>query len=203
MRRSTWALLAILAVVALFWYLLKTDRVSLPGVLSETATPTVEASQFLFAEDQGNISGIKVEEAQGQSIEIRRGADGSWSLVEPEVAAADAALAESAATQAAALRIITEVGGDIDLPVVGLDAPVYTITLETASGDHVFLVGKPTVTGSGYYVRAPDGRILVVVTFGIDALTGLLAAPPYAETPTPAAQATAAPERSSPPEATP
>jgi hypothetical protein len=203
MRRSTWALLAILVVVALFWYLLNTGRISLPERLSETATPTIEASQFLFPEDQSNIGGIKVEDAQGQSVEIRRGAGGSWSLVEPEVAAADPALAESAATQAASLRILAQVEANTDLQVVGLDAPVYTITLETGSGDQVFLVGKPTVTGSGYYIRAPDGRILVVVAFGVDALTGLLAAPPYAETPTPSPQPTAAPGRGSSPVATP
>lgn len=184
MRRSTGVLWAVLLAIAALWFLLKSDRISLPPWFRGTATPTVEASQLLFSADAGTIDGIKVEGGPGQAVEVQRGAGGTWSLLRPEIVAADAALAESAATQAADLTILTSLEPSTDLSLLGLDHPGYTLTVETSTGDKVFLVGAPTVTGSGYYVRTPDGGLVVVEKYGLDALLGLLAAPPYAETPT-------------------
>jgi uncharacterized protein DUF4340 len=187
MRRSTWIWWAILLAVAVLWFLLRSGRISLPASFSGTATPTLETRQLLFSADEGTINGIKVEASEGQVVEIQRGAAGTWSLLQPEIAAADPALAESAATQAAALTILTALESDTDPQLLGLDQPAYTLTLETSAGTRVFLIGSPTVTGSGYYVKTPDGQLVVVTKYGLDALVGLLSAPPYAETPTPSA----------------
>jgi len=203
MRRPIWVLLVILVLVAALWYLLKDGEISLRAPFSGTATPTLLTGQFLYTEDQGSISGIKVEDGQGRAVEIRRGAAGSWSLLQPETAFADPARTQGAATQSAALRILAELEGSVDPQVIGLATPAYTITLQTASGDHIFLVGNRTVTGSGYYVRTPEGKIVVVTTFGMDALTSLLGTPPFAETPTASPAATLAPTRTLGPVVTP
>ena len=51
-----------------------------------------------------------VEDDQGEIVQIRRGAGGTWSLLQPEIAAAGPALAEGAATQAGTLTILAELG---------------------------------------------------------------------------------------------
>jgi hypothetical protein len=177
-------MLAILLVVAGIWYLLHSGRLSLPASFRPTATPTTASRTSLFSSDQGTINGIKVEGGQKPAVEIQRGAGGSWSLLQPTIAAADPALAESAATQAGDLTILSTLGPNTHLDLLGLDKPDYTLTLETSNGDKVFLVGKPTVTGSGYYVKTQDGSLVVVTKYGLDALLGLLTSPPYAATPT-------------------
>jgi hypothetical protein len=185
MRRGTWILLAILLVVAGLWYLLHSGRLSLPAALRATATPTTASRATLFSSDQGTINGLKVEGGQQPAVEFQRGAGGSWSLLQPKIAPADSSLAESAATQAGDLAIVATLDPGTQLAELGLDKPDYTITLETSVGNQVFQVGKPTVTGSGYYVKTPVGSLVVVTKYGLDALIGLLTSPPYAATPTP------------------
>jgi hypothetical protein len=203
MRRSAWILLGVLAVVILFWYLLRKGTVSVPAGLRGTATPTLAASEFLFSTEQGTVNGIKIVGNQGNSVHIRRGQGGSWLMLEPVEVAADPAVSESAASQAAALKILTYVDPGTDPAVVGLDKPAYTLTLETSRGDLVFLIGKPTATGSGYFVGIPGGRVAVVSKFGVDALAVLLSSPPYAQTPTPQTTETAPPVATRSPSATP
>jgi hypothetical protein len=199
MRRSTWILWAILLVVGVFWYLLRSGRVSLPGSLAPTPTPAVEVRQVLFSTEEGSINGIRIQDAAGSLVQTQRGPGGTWSLLEPSIAAADPAMAESAVSQAAALTVLSTVDPQTDLATVGLNLPGYTITFDTTLGPRIFLIGNPTVSGSGYYVQTPDGSLVVVARFGLDALLELLTSPPYLETPTPspgaapAATASAAP----------
>jgi len=191
MRRSTWILVLVLLGLAALWYLLDSGRLSPPAFFSTTATPTTEAGQFLYSPSEGTLSDIMIQDPMGNTTRIRRGAAGTWSMLQPEIAAADPSLAEAAATQAGDLRILVAVEGSVTPAVVGLDVPSFTLTLEGASGRRVFRIGLLTSTGSGYYVQTPDGKIVVVTKFGLDALINLLTSPPYAETPTPSLTAPA------------
>lgn len=104
----------------------------------------------------------------------------------PREAKADQAAAQAAATQAGALRSLSIV--DLPADVVGLDKPAYTITLTFSGTDvHKLLIGAETPVGDGYYARVDGGGIQVIDKIGLDALLGLLTAPPYPATPTPPA----------------
>jgi hypothetical protein len=59
------------------------------------------------------------------------------------------------------------------------------LTVKFSTGVERFAeIGVITPTENGYYVRI-DGEIVIVSRSAIDAFIGLLANPPYAETPTP------------------
>ena len=116
-------------------------------------------------------------------MELARNADGNWVLEAPEEAAADQAAAEAAATQIGALRILSTV--DLSPEIIGMDAPAYTLTLKFDDGSkHTLLIGAITPITDGYYTQLNGGPYQVVDKYGLDALIGLLDAPPYLATPT-------------------
>jgi len=157
-----------------------------------TEVPTEEAA-FLFAEDSV-VTGIEVQPAEGEAVGIQRNEEKAWVLSKPEEAEADQAASEAAASQISALGIVTEIEGNKDPSIFGLDAPVYTITVSFEDGKtNVLKVGDSTPSESGYYVSVDDEKVYVVSMSGIDALASLTFAPPYLNTPTPSPTATSTP----------
>jgi hypothetical protein len=177
-RREAWILIAILAAL-----------VGLSRVLAarqEAAPPTTPtgASRSLFGPDLGNVVDLEVAPTDGATFRMSRGTDGLWVVQLPFSAAANQGLAESAATQITALRVLSAVSGD--LADFGLDPPTNLVTAVFADGTrHVLEVGAQTPTQSGYYVRLDHADMFIVDTFGLDALLTVLTSPPYLETPTP------------------
>lgn len=164
-----------------------------------TSTPS---STSLFPAELGTVNDIKIESSTGESVEVIRDARGQWVLKAPAETAADQAQAEAAATQVTALRVVSDV--TLDLNIVGLDKPSYTVTI-TFSGGKIskLLIGSVTPIQTGYYVQLDGGKVQIVDKQGIDALLGMLTNPPYAVTPTPIESATpTAPTSTSTPEST-
>src|SRR5574341_987340 len=98
-RRNTWVLLFILAGLIGLTFYLKNQQTRAEA----EATPTAGIS-YLFTSAEGLPSGIKIEAATGESVEVTREANGKWVLKAPVQAEADQGLVEAAATQVGSLR---------------------------------------------------------------------------------------------------
>jgi hypothetical protein len=182
-RRSTWIVIVLaLALVAFayYWNHRKAQQAS-------SATPTAVAgvsgsSTLLFGADEGTPSDIKLQDSTGKSVEIARNDKGVWVLKAPTDAPADQASAEAAATQLAALRVISSV--QLGLDVVGLNKPAYTIIVTSGGKNHTLAVGAETPIQDGYYTSLDGGPVRIVDKQGLEALFPMLSQPPYAVTPT-------------------
>jgi hypothetical protein len=157
-----------------------------PADIEATLEASAEATQaYLFPEEEGTPTSIRIESKTGPNVEMRRDAEDTWMLVQPVEAKADSAAAEAAASQLTALRIVDTVP-DVDLKIVGLEDPEYVLTVGfTSGGERTVNIGVITPTESGYYVRSAEGEVVIVSRDAILPLIGLLDNPPYLETPTP------------------
>jgi hypothetical protein len=195
-KRPTWILLFILALVIGAYFYLKSRPLK-----SSAPTPTAVKSNYLISSDNGTLIKIYIVDAQGNSLQMRRDATGNWAIMvgqsptimvgqsptitQPKLATADQSQAEAAETQLFALSVLTTLETSPSLDVIGLNPPAYTISLEFSSnGQQVLKVGALTPTGSGYYVQLED-KIYVISQSSIEAVLELLKNPPYAATPTP------------------
>ena len=173
----------LLALVGVYFYLRNRPQ---SADIELTGEPTAEATQaYLFPEEEGSPTSIRIESKTGQNVEMTRDAEDAWMLLQPVEAKADAAAAEAAASQVSTMRIVDTVPG-VDLKIVGLEDPDYVLTVGfTSGGERTVDVGVITPTESGYYVRNADGEVVIVSRDAIDLLIGLLDNPPYLETSTP------------------
>lgn len=188
-RTGTWvAVLVFAAVIAALVYI---NRNPLETADSEI-TPAAEEA-FLFPE-AGIVTSIEVKPLEGDAVKLERNESQAWVLTQPDEVEADQGLAEAAASQIAALRIVTEVDNSKDPSIFGFDQPAYVITIAFEGGTTSTLeVGDTTPSANGYYVRMDGEKFYVVALSGIGALTNLSSAIPYLNTPTPIPTATSTP----------
>lgn len=204
-RPGTWITLIVLAAVIGTAYYLSQQ----PETEAQAEGTPVPEETFLFGQD-AQVNSIQVQPIEGETVALARGENQAWALTQPNEAEADQGLAEAAAAQITALRIIDPLFDVSDPSVFGLAEPAFVITLGFADGStSVLEIGDVTPTNSGYYVRTDDGNYYVVALSGLSALTNLVTAPPYLSTPTatstplPTATPVPATETSTTPEASP
>lgn len=179
-RTGTWVTLLLLAALIGFAYYLNnktddTEAIPTPASIEET---------FVFGEEDGSLVSIEIKPLDGEAVKAVRNEENIWALELPIEAEADQGLVEAAASQVAALNIVSEV--DADPSILGLDQPAYLIMLEFADGTkHTLEVGDNTPTNSGYYVRVDNKKIMILTLNGIDSLTTLAQFPPYLNPPLP------------------
>jgi hypothetical protein len=183
MRRSTIVIL-LLAVIAVGIYYFFTNRQETEAVdVLITPEPASEIA-FLFDAAEGVPSSIRIESKAGEVVEVIRNAENVWTVAAPSEASADQGLAEAAASQVAAMRILDKIQ-NVDLEVLGLKSPEYSIRVRfTGDVERKADVGVITPSESGYYVRTEQGEIVIVSRDALDTLLGMLTNPPYAPTPT-------------------
>jgi hypothetical protein len=180
-RRSTVVYIVLLVVLAVAYYYLNNRQE--PAELEPTIEPEAEIS-YLFRPEEGIPTSIRIEAKSGDTVEVARGEENAWELLQPVEAPADQAATEAAATQITAMRVLDTVP-DVDPEIVGLETPEAILTVEfTGGGERKVDIGVVTPTESGYYVRNPDGEVVIVSRSAVDSVLGLLIAPPYSETPT-------------------
>jgi hypothetical protein len=180
-KRSTWILLVILALVVGAYFLIKNQPAK-----GKTLTPTATGSSFLITQAQGVLQSLSISDNKGNKFQMQRDLSKSWVITAPSSGVADQGLASSAETQVGALSILTQLQTPPDLSVVGLAGPAYTMQLGFVNGSsHKIDVGIISPTGSGYYVRFDGGKIYVIEKSGIDAILNLLTSPPFPATATP------------------
>ena len=181
-RASTWiAVVLLIALVGLTFYLKNEKERS----VIEDVTPVSEPAA-LFNPQDGSVSSIEIKPADGEAVKVARNAENAWVVEMPIEAEADQGLAEAAAAQVSALRVLSQIENDADPEIFGLKNPAFIVMLEFQNGKkHTLEVGDPTPTNSGYYVRLDNGRIVVTDLSGISSLLQLGYFPPYLNTPTP------------------
>jgi hypothetical protein len=178
-RRSTWMLVALFAVMAgLAWYLQGNPI----GGQAE-ATPTTGMS-YLFPTEGSSITSLAISDRQGVSLEVQRDAEGAWTLVGQEGVEADVGRIESAVRHAETLRILSTLETQPDLAIIGLEPPEYRLSITLADGrQQVAFAGSATPTGSGYYAHLDGGELVVVNLFSMDGVLEIFKIPPVVEVP--------------------
>jgi hypothetical protein len=182
MRRST-IIILLLAVIAVgAYYFLNNRQEAEPVDVLITPEPASEIA-FLFDAADGVPSSIRIESKAGEVVEVARNAENLWTVTAPSEASADQGLTEAAASQVTAMRILDKIE-NVDLEVLGLESPEYSILVRFTSGvERKAEVGVITPSESGYYVRTEQGEIVIVSRDALDTLVGMLTNPPYAPTP--------------------
>ncbi len=193
-RRTTLALVVIFAVLLI--YVLWSRQAEQTAQL--TATPTAEASadeNVVWKAPADQILSVRVvDRARSRSVAFgRETAQASWTVTEPQAQAADQLKAANSTASIARLAFTQALTDVTDLAPFGVLSPTYSLEIKLVDGSLLKMtVGDKTVTGSGYYVmREGEKGVLVVSTFSLDSILGLLDAPPFlppTETPTPASE---------------
>jgi hypothetical protein len=186
-KKNTWIVLGAFAVVliaAIAWQYNLKERVIKPE-----ATPTIQANpseEFFPGLDVNNIASIEIQSTDGKTLLMNRDASGLWVVSEPEGGTVDPALADTLASQIAALRTLTSMNPQDDLSVYGLSAPVYIIQLVLNGGEkHIIYVGDEAPTGTAYYVQLNGSAPKAVAKYDLDAVLDFLTNPPLLPTPAP------------------
>jgi len=180
---ATWITLLFLVIIIASYTFYHSKKVQEES--QATATPA-SVQAILFNQDSSNVRSIEVKPADGETVKAARSADKTWALVLPFETEADQGIVEAAATQISALTIVDKL--DAKLDILGLDKPVYVITIEFVDGTiHTLEVGDHSPSNSGYYVRVDKQETVILQLNEIDALTNLVSSPPYLNTPTPTA----------------
>lgn len=182
-RRSTVVYITILAaVLAVFLYFNFRKE---PANVEATQEPDTEVN-YLFQAAEGTPTSILVKAKSGETVELARNAKGAWALKQPFEAAAEQGSSEAIAGQVLAMRIL-EKTDKIDPDLVGLREPAYVLTVKFINGtERSAQIGVITPSETGYYVQDVSGGNMVIISkSSVDALLGLLNAPPFLETPTP------------------
>ena len=94
---------------------------------------------------------------QGETVSLRRRADGRWENADDPDCPIDAAAAEALARAAGATAASLAVADAADLASYGLDPPGFTVMAATAAETATYEVGNMAITGE-YYVRR-DGTV--------------------------------------------
>lgn len=155
------------------------------GVLNPTPTPTPEP--VVWDLSASTAQAIRVDTiSQTVAVQI---VNNQWQLTAPTNEPASQFQVGSVADQLKKLqasRVLTET----DLTKYGLDTPVLTVTLVVSGAQqttNTLLVGKTTIDGGSYYVKAKDKpAIYVMLNSLIEQVRSWTTTPPKAEpTPTP------------------
>lgn len=189
-RRNTWILLAVFVVLLSVVIILQ--RTETPQIGASTELPAVDLAtptpvKNLFEIPEGDsILGLSIKGADGNQVEIQRpDATADWGLVTPP-GDPDLDRISQAVSQLGGIQISSSLPTELDLGVVGLSQPVYTLRVTLSSGKKLTAyIGDITISKTSYYARLAGGSPVVVGKYTIDQVVNLLTTPPFAPTPTP------------------
>jgi len=177
-RRSTWLLLAALAVSILGY--LAWQRSAETGSDIQPESPP----EFVWSVLAEDVRAVRVVDlVAGRVFVVRREAETGWRMVAPAIAEADAGRVEAAVAGVLSPSIRQSLPESDDLAAYGLAPAAYRVSLFLSDGTVKSIdVGSLDPTGSVYYVQAPgDPRILMITRFSLEDLLGLVAEPPLVE----------------------
>jgi hypothetical protein len=184
-RRTTWILLAIFAVLVGFTWFTQKNQVN-KATGTTTATPT-STKAYLFDIDSSQVSEVGIAASTGNQIGFAHDPETTqWAVSDLPADQADSFQIESVLAQLFSLQILETLTQTVPLDSVGLASPAYTITIKKTDGSQVVThVGFETAVGSGYYVKADDGNVCIVSKVMMDDVLDTLTYPPILTTPTP------------------
>ncbi len=197
-RRTTWIILGI------FLILIASTLVWQRYGKEDTAEVTPTTDQELLLKLTTKVTGLRIEGAGSQIVEVIRDEQGQWKLIVPEGHETETDSVESAVSQLSNLSVLSKFEQGLDLGSTGLVIPAYRITITLEDDQQISLdVGKVTATGSGYYVRMGEKGVYVVSKYSLDSILELVQKPPIKPTLIPPVEITTSPaEIISPPVST-
>ena len=183
-RRSTWILLVILALLVGFAFIFQRNQ-DKKAEITATAIPTDQRA-VLFGVEGSQVSGIDITNSSGSLLKLFMDPlTATWAIRDVPLEQADTLQINANVEQLLASQIIETLTQPPPLDSIGLAAPVYTITVTTTDGFAVVAhVGALTPVGSGYYTRVGSGPVVIVEKTGIDNAIEMLSNPPLLPTPT-------------------
>ncbi len=193
-RRSTWIVLAIflvlIAATVLWPRLKKSDETPEPTATSQPAQPKV---YDLSLED---LIWIQIKDAQGNIVEVERESPSAeWLMVGETVETSDSFRIGSIAGQLLALQAMRTFETELGVDTVGIDHPMYIITIRTTAGDEIInKIGNLNAVRNGYYIKVDNEPVVIVAKLALDEILSILTEPPLAATPTPGVTETVFPE---------
>ena len=155
----------ILLVVALglggYLYFVESDR----PVADENAKAKV------FTYDAAKINQVQVKSSAGEVTALRKGADDTWTIVQPSEAPADRNSISDVVTNLANLeeqRVVDE--NAADLKTYGLAEPRIDVTfnIEGEKEPKRILFGEKTPASSGIYAKLPSGNRIFLVASTVE-----------------------------------
>ena len=182
MKKSTLFLVLVFIVLVIGTWLIQKNKAT---KLVET-TPTVGFGMLINLE-QEQIRAYRIESLDGKRVDVSKNTEGVW-VVEGDIdQTADETTVDTSITQLNSIGILDSLDPAPDLSEVGLQNPVYTITVFQQNGDQsVVYIGNLTPTSSGYYaIQEGDQRVLVVNKYNLETFIRYLDNPPLPATPTP------------------
>lgn len=174
-KKETWYVLAAFGVLLLAALLLQRQRAQTAAAIEPTPRP------LILAVDPTLVTALTVADNTGARVELALAGENLWELTEPATPAeqVDQFTVQSALgllrqfNEHAPLETLTDLSG------VGLEVPVYTITIHYADGSQQELyVGQKTFNNGAYYVRLPGQPAQLANVFTMDVLLDLLRTPP-------------------------
>ncbi len=181
-RRTTWILLAVFALLLGVTFYLKRNPIE---GQSEDLLPT-PAPLLISFDPLGETATLRLRDAEGREVVLQRRERDSW-LVEGEPPRpADALTVMQGLNQLAALQVLSPVEADVPASALGLAPPQARLEFDLTDGRRVTLsVGALTPVGTGYYLQMDDAPPVVVEKYPVDGVLAWLDAPPYAPEPPP------------------
>jgi hypothetical protein len=174
-RRPTWILLALFVVVLGAAWLFQRSQTN--KVKEE---PTATPAPSLLDIDSTAIRDLKLEDAQGKQLYLRKIGVGNWIMTEPVRQNVDIEKVNGVVEQLVAAEVLNKLSTPPAADQIGLDKPAYVLTITDQSGKKsVIEIGAETPTQSGYYV-SKEGSVYVADKFGIDSFVDFLKNPPVA-----------------------
>lgn len=185
-RRSTWMLLAVFALL-LGATILWTRARPAPGESPAAgATPTWAP---LWSVQASEIVGLRLEDREtGTVVELRRGDEVvPWRMVLPEQGPADAGRVEWAVNSLLSPRPRGGIPAPADLEPFGLASPARQVTVYFQGNVSKSLAfGRISPTGGVFYVAVPgQGDVVLLNEISVSDVLSLLDSLPYPPTPTP------------------
>jgi len=190
MRRSTVvALIVFILVAGLYWYT-RQENNALSTVLAGTPTPTSAPIGYLVEPYLKTVTSLSIRKPGSPELTLKF-AEGGWSGQngDESLVPLDQQAADSAALTVQDLRILTQIEATGEtLSDFDLDEKTATV-MEAAFSDGTsikVLIGRPTVTGSGYYAMDQEHpeTILVINKLSLEKLLSLPENPPVIRTDT-------------------
>ena len=181
MKKSTWIILGIFAVLLAAFFLYPEITPSEEEPAEPTATPHV-----LQSLDDQALSSIIYHSLDGETIQLDKVDTLSWTVATHPDGIVTAGNVEEILSYLSELQILSEVSDEKDLAEVGLDEPQQSIVFIYEDGSEYTLeFGNLTVLGDGYYALINGQDIIVLPDGGIDQLGALFDSIIHPPTPTP------------------
>jgi hypothetical protein len=170
-RKQTWILLGVLAVLLGLAYYLQQNPVA--GSVSATPSPTPTAN-MLEGWTSNDIVWIEFKNFDGYIVDLTKEDQTGWMLGPEGDEMVEPGNVEQIRAQIVDIRTLALLDPGYNLESVGLAAPSNILTVKDAQGRKaIILFGNQTPTESGYYVQVNGEAPKVVSKYAVESLFDL------------------------------